>query len=88
MAFWDSTKSILNGGRAVQSDVREVALKQHFKFDPVGAHYAGTIQDAAFQLEMADAILVDQLSNVFQRFVLRKLVRLALFAQGSSTLQA
>ena len=82
MAFWDSTKSILNGGRAVQSDVREAALKQHLKFDAVGAHYAGTIQDAAFQLEMADAILVDQLSDVFQRFVLRKLCDLRSLLRG------
>jgi hypothetical protein len=82
VAFWDSTKSILNGGRAVQSDVREAALKQHLKFDAVGAHYAGTIQDAAFQLEMADAILVDQLSDVFQRFVLRKLCDLRFLLRG------
>ena len=61
----------LKRGRGGQSDVREASLKQHFKFDAVGAYYAGTIQDAAIQLEMADAILVDQLSNVFQRFVVR-----------------
>ena len=53
--------------RARQPDVRKTALEQHFKFDDAGVHHAVTIQDAALHLEMAEPILVNQLTNSFQR---------------------
>src|SRR5271165_643750 len=56
--------------RGGQSDVREASLKQHLNFNDVGAHYAGTIQDLATHLEMAETLLVDQLSKIFQAFLL------------------
>jgi hypothetical protein len=55
----------LGRGRRARSDVREASLKQHFKFDDIRTHHAGTIQDPALHLEMADTMLVDELSKIF-----------------------
>ncbi len=66
-----SVTELLEWGRAGQSDVREASPKEHFKFDAVGTHYAGTIQDAAIQMEMAETILVNQLPKIFERLLLR-----------------
>ncbi len=86
MPSWDSEievrhfgfhYALLEWGRGGQSDVREASLKQHFKFDHVGAHYAGTIQDPAIQSEMADTILVYQLPKIFQCLFLSVLCKLS-----------
>jgi hypothetical protein len=57
----------LNRRRGRQPDVRETALEQHFKFDDADAHHSVTVQDAALHLEMADPMLVNQLTSPFQR---------------------
>ena|SRR5271154_2010131 len=72
----DLTTSVLGWGRGRQSDVREASFKQHFKFDDVGTNHAGTIQNPAIHLEMADTILVDQLSKILQRLRLSGLCEL------------
>jgi hypothetical protein len=55
----------LSRGRRARSDFREASLKQHFEFDDIRTHHAGTIQDPALHLEMADTMLVDELSKIF-----------------------
>jgi len=61
--------SVLGTGCSGQSDVREASLKHHFKFNDVGTHYAGTVQDTAIHLEVSDTVLEDQLSKALSSTV-------------------
>jgi hypothetical protein len=63
----------LNGRRAGQSHVREAAFEQHFKLDDADAHHSITIQETALHLEMAEPILVNELTNSFQRSLMSSL---------------
>jgi len=74
LTFFKKTKKplhckFLGWGRRARSDVREASLKQHSKFDEVRTHHARTIQDPALHLEMAHTMLVDHLSEIFQRLL-------------------
>ena len=65
--------NVLNRRRSRQADVGETALEQHFKFDNTDTHDAVIIQDAALQVEMAEPILVNELTHSFQRSLMSSL---------------
>ena len=53
-------------GRGGQPHLRRASLKQHLKFDDVGTHDMGTVQNTAIHSEMANTVLVDQRSKPFK----------------------